>query len=135
LLLFTEVRRTGFSEVRFNVLDLQQEMLGYVMRRTKERSIKNIISTQGDARVLPYPEGSFDAAYLTAVFGEIPEQERALSELRRILKPGGRLVVDEVFPDFYMLPFGALRERAEAAGLRFERRIGGLLGYFASSRA
>jgi ubiquinone/menaquinone biosynthesis C-methylase UbiE len=81
-------------------------MLGYVMRRTKERGIKNIISTQGDARVLPYPEGSFDAAYLTAVFGEIPEQERALSELRRILKPGGRLVVDEVFPDFYMLPFG-----------------------------
>jgi SAM-dependent methyltransferase len=118
-----------------DVLDLQQEMLEHVTRRAQERGIENIVPTRGDARVLPYPEGSFDAAYLTVVLGEIPDQERALSELRRVLKPGGRLVVGEVFPDFHMVPFGALRERAEAAGLRFERRVGGPLGYFASFRA
>lgn len=118
-----------------DVLDLQQEMLEHVTRRAQERGIENIGPTQGDARVLPYPEGTFDAAYLTVVLGEIPDQERALSELCRILKLGGRLVVGEVFPDFHMVPFGALRERAEVAGLRFERRVGGPLGYFASFRA
>lgn len=120
---------------RLDVLDLQQEMLDHVVRRAKRSGIENVVPARGDAQRLPYPDGSFDAAYLTVVLGEIPDQERALRELRRVLKPNGRLVVGEVFPDFHMVPLGALRGRAEAAGLRFERRIGGPLGYFASFRA
>lgn len=118
-----------------DVLDLQQEMLDHVMRRARERNITNIVPTRGDAQALPYPDESFAAAYLTAVLGEVPDQEATLREMRRVLKPGGRLVVGEVFPDFHMVPFAALRDRAEAAGLRFERRLGGPLGYFASFRA
>ena len=118
-----------------DVLDLQQVMLDHVMRRGQECGIENIVPTRGDARILPYPEGSFDAAYLTVVLGEIPDQEQALQELHRVLKPGGRLVVGEVFLDFHMIPFGTLRERAEVAGLSFERWLGGPLGYFASFRA
>jgi hypothetical protein len=40
-------------------------------------------------------------------------------------------VVGEVFPDPHMVRFGDLRERAEEAGLRFERRLGGRLAYLA----
>lgn len=109
-------------------------MLDHTTSRAREMGIANVAASQGDAQALPYPDDSFDSAYLTAVLGETPDQERALRELRRVLKPGGRLVVGEVFPNFHMVPFGALRERAEAAGLRFERRLGGALGYFASFR-
>jgi SAM-dependent methyltransferase len=114
-----------------DVLDLQQEMLDHTMRRASERGISNIFPTQGDARALPYTDGTFDAAYLTAVLGEIPDQDAALRELRRVLKPGGRLVVGEIFGDPHMVTFGSLRAHAESAGLRFERRLGGRLGYFA----
>jgi ubiquinone/menaquinone biosynthesis C-methylase UbiE len=71
-----------------DVLDLQREMLDHVLRRARERSIANVAATQGDAQSLPYPDNSFDAAYLTAVLGEVPDQELALRELRRVLKPG-----------------------------------------------
>ena len=119
---------------KLDVLDLQQEMLDHVARRAAEEGIGNVVPTRGDAQGLPYPDDSFDAAYLTVVLGEVPDQEQALRELKRVLKPGGRLVVGEVFPDFHMISFGALQKRAEGAGLRFEHRVGGLLGYFASFR-
>ena len=109
-------------------------MLNHVARRAGERGISNILPTRGDARALPYPDATFDAAYLTVVLGEVPGQDAALRELERVLKLGGQLSVGEVFPDFPMVPFGKLRARAETAGFSFERRLGGTLGYFASFR-
>ena len=117
-----------------DVLDVQRKMLDYVVRRAAEDGITNVVPTQADARALPYPDASFDGAYLTLVLGEVPDQERALHELRRVLKPGGRLVVGELLIDPHYVPFGLLRERAEAAGLTFERRVGGMPGYFARFR-
>jgi ubiquinone/menaquinone biosynthesis C-methylase UbiE len=114
-----------------DILDLQQQMLDHTMRRAREHDITNIVPTRGDAVALPYPDDTFDAAYMNFVLGEVPDQEKALRELRRVLKPGGRLVVGEAFPDPHMVTFEKLRARAEAAGLRFERRLGGSLGYYA----
>jgi ubiquinone/menaquinone biosynthesis C-methylase UbiE len=119
------------DEGSLDVFDLQQEMLDHTMRRAGERGLTNITPTQGDARQLPYDDAAFDAAYLVTVLGEIPDQAAALAELRRVLKPTGRLVVGELFGDPHMVTEGALRERAEAAGLRFEHRVGGKLGFFA----
>jgi ubiquinone/menaquinone biosynthesis C-methylase UbiE len=114
------------------ILDIQQQMLEHTMRRARELGVENIIATQGDARELPYQGNAFDAAFLVATLGEVPDQQRALEELRRVLKPGGRLVVGEGQPDPHMVGFQTLWGLAEAAGLAFEQRIGGPLGYFAS---
>ena len=74
--------------------------------------------------------------YALRLFVDLPHPLINRARLREILarRPGGRLVVGEVFPDFRMVPFGAFKERAEEAGLGFERRVGGLLGYFARFR-
>jgi ubiquinone/menaquinone biosynthesis C-methylase UbiE len=117
-----------------HVFDLQQEMLDHTMARARERGIANIEPRQGDARALPYGDGAFDAAYLVAVLGEIPDQDAALRELARVVKPGGRVVVGELFGDPHMVTERSLRSRAAAAGMTFERRVGPPVGYFAVLR-
>jgi ubiquinone/menaquinone biosynthesis C-methylase UbiE len=114
-----------------DALDVQQEMLDHTMRRAAETGIGNIAPARGDARSMPYPDATFDAAFLVTVLGEVPDQDAALRELRRVLKPEGRLVVGEILFDPHTVTFKSLRRRAEEAGFRFERRVGGPLGYFA----
>ena len=119
---------------RLDILDLQQEMLDHTVRRARERGITNLEPTQGDARTLPYESASFDAAFLVAVLGEIPDQDAALRELARVLKPGGRLVVGELFGDPHWVAPSALKRRAETAGLELDRRVSRLLGHFSVFR-
>lgn len=90
-------------------------MLDHTMRKASEHHITNIVPTQGDAQDLPYPDDTFDAAYMMVTLGEVPNQDAALRELRRVLKSSGRLVVGEIFGDPHMVTFGSLRAGAEAA--------------------
>jgi ubiquinone/menaquinone biosynthesis C-methylase UbiE len=117
------------------IFDIQQEMLDHTMERARERGISNLHPTLGDARSLPYDDDSFDAVALTTVLGEIPDQDAALREINRVLKPGGRLVVGELCGDPHMVTLSTLRRRAEAASLVFEGHVGPKLGYFARLRA
>lgn len=114
-----------------HIFDVQQEMLDHTLRRAADAGVSNVVPRQGDARSLPYADGSLDAGYLVAVLGEIPDQDAALRELARVLRPGGRLVVGELFGDPHMVTSGALRSRAAGAGLTFARRVGPPFGYFA----
>jgi ubiquinone/menaquinone biosynthesis C-methylase UbiE len=119
---------------RLHIFDLQPEMLEHTLRRAREAGVDNIEPRQGDARSLPYRDATFDAAFLVTVLGEIPDQEAALRELRRVVRPGGRLVVGELFGDPHMVGETALRRRAEATEWRVERRVGPRLGFFAVLR-
>jgi ubiquinone/menaquinone biosynthesis C-methylase UbiE len=114
-----------------DILDVQQEMLDHTIRRARERGLWNVNPTRGDARELPYDDDSFDAAILVTVLGEIPDQDAALREVARVLKPRGRLIVGELFGDPHMVTTRSLERRADGAGLRLSRRSGPPLGYFA----
>jgi SAM-dependent methyltransferase len=116
------------------IFDLQQEMLDHTLRSARAAGLQNVVATQGDARSLPYADDSFDAAYLVTVLGEIPDQDAAIRELARVIRPGGRLIVGELFGDPHFVRVSTLEQRAQAAGLELEARVGGRLGYFARFR-
>jgi ubiquinone/menaquinone biosynthesis C-methylase UbiE len=120
---------------RLDVLDVQQEMLDHTLRRAAEHDIDNITPALADARKLPYADDSFDGAYLVTVLGEIPDQDAALRELRRVVRPGGRIVAGELFGDPHMVTHSALAERGRAAGLSVERKLGGALWHFTRLQA
>lgn len=104
------------------VLDLQREMLDEIIRRAKSRGLTNIIATEADAAGLPYPDATFDGAYLIGVLGEIPDHDAALRELRRVLKPRGRLVVEELGIDPDLLSLGCRSSIPSERGSCFKAR-------------
>jgi len=116
---------------RVEIFDLQHEFLDHVSSRAVERGLQNVVPTQGDATALPYEGASMDAVVLTAVLGEIPDPVAALREIRRVLKPSGRLVVGELFGDPHFTTRASLERRASEAGLVYETHSGNWFAYFA----
>ncbi|HEY1666060.1 MAG TPA: methyltransferase domain-containing protein [Trebonia sp.] len=121
------------SEGRLDIIDVQDDMLEHVMRRARAAGITSITAAKADARQLPFPAATFDAAYLVTVLGEIPEPAAAVRELRRVLKPTGRLVVGE-FLDRHYVPVVDLLRYGNAAGLELSGRLGPPLAYLARLR-
>ena len=102
------------------VFDIQQEMLDHVMRAAQRARASRTSSRRSATRsTLPYEDDSFDARLPRHRAGRDPGPGAALARAgARVLKPGGRLVVGELFGDPHMVTLGKLRERAARAGLR-----------------
>jgi demethylmenaquinone methyltransferase/2-methoxy-6-polyprenyl-1,4-benzoquinol methylase len=86
---------------RVTGLDFSERMLERARRKSAE-----VEWVQGDALALPFEDDSFDAA--TAGFGvrNLDDLERGLVELRRVLRPGGRVAILEITrPSGLLAPF------------------------------
>jgi len=66
-------------------LDISEEMLKYVPQEIQTRA--------GSMTELPFPDGHFDCVYATESLEHAVEIDRAVAEMCRVLKPGGRLVI------------------------------------------
>lgn len=115
-------------------IDVQQEMVETLKQRAARQGAENIVAVQGDAQALPYADHTFDAAYMITTLGEIPDQGRALRELRRVLKPEGRLVIAEVIIDPDYVTPSTVETTLRNEGFVLDRRIGTGLSYFARFR-
>ncbi|WP_197016176.1 class I SAM-dependent methyltransferase [Actinomadura viridis] len=92
-----ELYRRGARVVAFDLdadeLAGVEKMFG-AMRLEGEVPEKATAETvRGDALELPFPDGHFDKIVASEVLEHIPDDMRAMRELLRVLKPGGRLAV------------------------------------------
>lgn len=70
--------------------ELSCEMMAVAVRKRGSNLL-----VRADAQALPFSGSSFDAAFATLVFCSIPDPNLAFAELRRVVRPGGRVVLLE----------------------------------------
>jgi demethylmenaquinone methyltransferase / 2-methoxy-6-polyprenyl-1,4-benzoquinol methylase len=86
-------RKAGASHV--TGLDFSERMLARARRKTA--SLNDVLEwVQGDLLALPFEDASFDAATVGFGVRNVADLEAALRELRRVLRPGGRLAILEI---------------------------------------
>ncbi len=82
--------------LRVEAVDLSEAALGLAQERVRAEGLEERISTrQGSLTSLPYADNTFDYALCWGVLMHVPEVEKALLELARVVKPAGFLVLSE----------------------------------------
>ena len=82
-------------------LDFSPQMLAIAAKKVKRKSLENCIClSMGDARTLPFGNDCFDAVTMGFGIRNIQERRQVLAEFKRVLKPGGHLLIMEFdYPD------------------------------------
>lgn len=78
---------------RIYAVDNSKNMIAMSRRRCGDQPLVEFYV--GDATRLPFPENHFDAAVSSQVFEYLSEVTTALSELYRVLRPGGRILIHD----------------------------------------
>ena len=74
-------------------IDMVPEMLARARENLRMTDLKNVIFEEAYGEKLPFADDGFDVVISNGVFNLIPDKAKALSEVVRVLKPGGRLMM------------------------------------------
>jgi ubiquinone/menaquinone biosynthesis C-methylase UbiE len=78
--------------VRLTGIDLSPAMLGIARDRASNLG-RTVDLREADAHALPFPDASFDTVVCTFSLCAIPDEHLAVAEMKRVLKPGGTLLL------------------------------------------
>ena len=73
-------------------VDISPEMLSILEQRMKERHITNIEPVLSQENSIPLPDSCLDMVIIAMAFHEADQKEALLSEIRRVLKPQGKII-------------------------------------------
>jgi len=90
-----------FSPGFLCAMDLDPLMIRRAFHYLKPIQRQNISFCVADALSLPHPDGAFDAVFGFGVLHHVPDWQRALTEVGRVLKPQGIYFLEELYPSLY----------------------------------
>jgi len=120
------------NEGKVYALDIQPKMLEQIKRKldkVENKDISNIELVLASAYELPFSDNFLDLVYMVSVFQEIPDKNKTLMEIKRVLKPGGILSISEFFidPDYPLR--STTRKQGKQAGFNKEIASGNFWNY------
>lgn len=105
-------------EVRITGVDFSAEMLAKAQRKVDALDLKKRVDLQRmDARELAFENASFDTIAAMHVLSVVPEPEKVMAEIARVLKPGGKIVITNHFAKTTGVMAGLERVAAPMANL------------------
>jgi arsenite methyltransferase len=107
-------RRVGETGLAYG-LDMTDEMLDLARRNAQEAGVRNAIFLKGHMEEIPLPSGSVDVVISNCVINLSVDKQAVLSEIARVLKPGGRLGISDVVAEDRLSP-DARAERGSYCG-------------------
>ena len=114
---------------KLHVIDIQPTIISKLNKRLQREKIGNVIAEVASAYELPFANGTFDRVFMITVLAEIPDRNKALTEIKRVLKDDGLLAIGEFLPD----PDYPLRKTVigwcQDAGLERVDAFGGFIHY------
>jgi len=83
-------------------VDIEPKMVRLLEKRIKREKIENITAKTASAYEIPLPNNSVDLVFIGGVLGEIPDKQKAIREMQRVLKKEGFLADMEclIDPDY-----------------------------------
>lgn len=106
---------------RVTGVDLSSEMLEVARRRAKEglpATVEGLLEM--DAEAMTFADASFDAAVAMFVASVVPNPRRMMAEMRRVVRPGGTILL----VNHFLAPTPGLRRGLERAVAPFSRALG-----------
>jgi ubiquinone/menaquinone biosynthesis C-methylase UbiE len=104
--------------IKLTAIEFSPEMLA-IARRRAEQLGREFDLREGDAQALEFGDASFDTVIITLALCTIPDDRKAAREARRVLRPGGKLVLMEHVRS-PSLPVRVVQRLIEPLSIRFE---------------
>jgi ubiquinone/menaquinone biosynthesis C-methylase UbiE len=95
-------------------VDLAENLLAIARVKAAERRLQHITFQLGDMTALQFPDDHFDGVISVFSIFFVPEMERAVAELWRMVNPGGKLAITTWGPDLYEPVYTIWREAVQA---------------------
>ena len=112
-------------DATITAVELSPAMLAIARRRATDLG-RDVDLREGDAEQLPFDDASFDTVVCALALCTIPDPATAIAEMRRVLVPGGRLLlldhIASTWPPIYAAQWLLERLTIRTAGEHFTRR-------------
>ena len=102
----------NFPQCHVTAIDRSAELLMMAHERSSAESYSNLKFQEANLYELPFADDSFDFIYVRLVFMHLDKPHAALESLKRVLKPGGRILIEDADRDCMFFEPTPLRRRS-----------------------